>query len=78
MDSNFVWLGCSMNKPVERYQASQLSNGLPMANTLASSYVENATRRAGALDAMKPLSGVIGEDGVEIQGLRASPWEQTH
>jgi dipeptidyl aminopeptidase/acylaminoacyl peptidase len=30
-------------------------------------YVENATRRAGALDAMKPWSGVIGEDGIEVQ-----------
>ena len=30
-------------------------------------YVEGATRAAGALAAMKPWSGVIGEDGVEIQ-----------
>jgi dipeptidyl aminopeptidase/acylaminoacyl peptidase len=30
-------------------------------------YVEGGTRRAGALDAMKPFSGVIGEEGVEIQ-----------
>jgi dipeptidyl aminopeptidase/acylaminoacyl peptidase len=30
-------------------------------------FVENATRTAGALDAMKPWAGVIGEDGVEIQ-----------
>jgi dipeptidyl aminopeptidase/acylaminoacyl peptidase len=30
-------------------------------------FVENATRSAGALAAMKPWSGVIGEDGVEIQ-----------
>ena len=30
-------------------------------------FVENATRSAGALDAMKPWSGVIGEDGIEIQ-----------
>jgi dipeptidyl aminopeptidase/acylaminoacyl peptidase len=30
-------------------------------------YVENATRSAGALAAMKPWAGVIGEDGVEIQ-----------
>jgi len=32
-------------------------------------FVENATRAAGALDAMKPWSGVIGEDGVEIQRI---------
>jgi len=30
-------------------------------------FVENATRTAGALDAMKPWDGVIGEDGVEVQ-----------
>jgi dipeptidyl aminopeptidase/acylaminoacyl peptidase len=30
-------------------------------------FVKNATRSAGALDAMKPWSGVIGEDGVEVQ-----------
>jgi dipeptidyl aminopeptidase/acylaminoacyl peptidase len=30
-------------------------------------YVPGATRAAGALAAMKPWSGVIGEDGVEIQ-----------
>ncbi len=32
-------------------------------------FVENATRRAGALDAMKPWNGVIGEDGVEVQRI---------
>ncbi|CAN5713128.1 hypothetical protein BH10ACI4_BH10ACI4_38040 [soil metagenome] len=30
-------------------------------------FVENATRSAGALAAMKPWSGVVGEDGVEVQ-----------
>jgi len=34
-------------------------------------FVENATRSAGALDAMKPWDGVIGEDGVEIQRVYA-------
>lgn len=34
-------------------------------------FVENATRTAGALDAMKPWSGVIGEDGVEVQRVYA-------
>ncbi len=34
-------------------------------------FVENATRTAGALDAMKPPSGVIGEDGVEVQRVYA-------
>ena len=32
-------------------------------------FVENATRSAGALAAMKPWSGVIGEDGVEVQRI---------
>ena len=32
-------------------------------------YVEGATRRAGALDAMKPASGVIGEEGFEVQRI---------
>ncbi len=35
-------------------------------------FVENATRSAGALDAMKPWAGVIGEDGVEIQRVAAA------
>jgi dipeptidyl aminopeptidase/acylaminoacyl peptidase len=39
----------------------------PDGKTLAFLYVEGATRPAGALAAMKPPSGVIGEDGVEIQ-----------
>ena len=43
----------------------------PDGRTLAFLYVENATRSAGALDAMKPWSGVIGEDGVEIQRVAA-------
>ena len=36
-------------------------------------YVEGATRPAGALAAMKPPSGVIGEDGVEIQRVACRP-----
>jgi dipeptidyl aminopeptidase/acylaminoacyl peptidase len=39
----------------------------PDGHSIAFLFVENATRSAGALDAMKPWSGVIGEDGVEIQ-----------
>lgn len=39
----------------------------PDGRSIAFLFVENATRSAGALDAMKPWSGVIGEDGVEIQ-----------
>jgi dipeptidyl aminopeptidase/acylaminoacyl peptidase len=39
----------------------------PDGRSLGFLFVENATRQAGALAAMKPPSGVIGEDGVEIQ-----------
>ncbi len=39
----------------------------PDGRSIAFLFVENATRHAGALDAMPPFSGVIGEDGVEIQ-----------
>jgi dipeptidyl aminopeptidase/acylaminoacyl peptidase len=41
----------------------------PDGKSIAFLFVENATRSAGALDAMKPWSGVIGEDGVEVQGV---------
>jgi dipeptidyl aminopeptidase/acylaminoacyl peptidase len=51
-----------------------LLKGLPQApafspdgSKIAFLYVEGATRPAGALAAMKPPSGVIGEDGVEVQ-----------
>ena len=43
----------------------------PDGRTLAFLFVPNATRIAGALDAMKPWSGVIGEDGIEIQRVAA-------
>jgi len=39
----------------------------PDGESIAFLYVEGATRPAGALAAMKPPAGVIGEDGVEIQ-----------
>jgi Tol biopolymer transport system component len=39
----------------------------PDGNSVGFLYVEGATRASGALAAMKPASGVIGEDGVEIQ-----------
>jgi dipeptidyl aminopeptidase/acylaminoacyl peptidase len=39
----------------------------PDGAQIAFLYVEGATRAAGALAAMKPWAGVIGEDGVEIQ-----------
>jgi dipeptidyl aminopeptidase/acylaminoacyl peptidase len=39
----------------------------PDGNRVAFLYVEGATRPAGALAAMKPPAGVIGEDGIEVQ-----------
>ncbi|MGA8940563.1 MAG: S9 family peptidase [Acidobacteriaceae bacterium] len=39
----------------------------PDGRSIAFLFVENATRHAGALDAMPPWNGVIGEDGVEVQ-----------
>jgi dipeptidyl aminopeptidase/acylaminoacyl peptidase len=39
----------------------------PDGTRIAFLYVEGATRPAGALAAMKPPSGVIGEDGLEVQ-----------
>ena len=41
----------------------------PDGKSIAFLFVENATRNAGALAAMKPWSGIIGEDGVEVQGI---------
>ena len=41
----------------------------PDGRSIAFLFVENATRSAGALDAMKPLVGVIGEDTFEVQGV---------
>jgi dipeptidyl aminopeptidase/acylaminoacyl peptidase len=39
----------------------------PGGRSIGFLFVENASRNAGALAAMKPWSGVIGEDGIEIQ-----------
>lgn len=44
----------------------------PNGTKIAFLYVEGATRPAGALAAMKPPSGLIGEDGVEIQRVAVS------
>ncbi len=41
----------------------------PDGKSIAFLFVENATRHAGALDAMKPWNGVYGEDGVEVQRI---------
>ena len=43
----------------------------PDGKSIGFLFVENATRSAGALAAMKPWNGVYGEDGVEIQRVYA-------
>lgn len=43
----------------------------PDGRSIGFLFVENATRDAGALAAMKPWSGVIGEDGIEVQRIAA-------
>jgi dipeptidyl aminopeptidase/acylaminoacyl peptidase len=45
----------------------------PDGKSVAFLYVAGATRQAGALAAMKPPSGVIGEDGIEIQRIAVAP-----
>ncbi len=58
-------------KPARRLTALKGDAGAavfsPDGRRVAFLYVEGATRPAGALAAMKPPSGVIGEEGVEIQ-----------
>ena len=52
-------------------ERSQQPAWSPDGKSIAFLFVENATRHAGALDAMPPWNGVIGEDGVEIQRVYA-------
>ncbi len=47
----------------------------PDGSKIAFLYVEGATRPAGALAAMKPPAGVIGEDGLEIQRVAVARLE---
>ena len=49
----------------------------PDGTRIAFLYVEGATRTAGALAAMKPPAGVIGEDGVEIQRVAVAAIAQS-
>jgi len=70
----YVATPASQPTPVQKSQLSGIVQDLqwsPDGKNIGFLYVENATRRAGALDAMKPPSGVIGEDGVEIQHAAA-------
>jgi dipeptidyl aminopeptidase/acylaminoacyl peptidase len=65
----FVW----SKKTGESKQLTHVVGGMdslawsPDGRSIGFLFVENATRSAGALAAMKPWAGVIGEDGVEIQ-----------
>jgi dipeptidyl aminopeptidase/acylaminoacyl peptidase len=49
----------------------------PDGSRIAFLYVEGATRPAGALAAMKPPAGVIGEDGVEVQRVAVAATDVT-
>jgi dipeptidyl aminopeptidase/acylaminoacyl peptidase len=49
----------------------------PDGTKVAFLYVAGATRPAGALAAMKPPSGVIGEDGVEVQRVAVAAVDAT-
>jgi len=44
----------------------------PDGSSIAFLYVQNATRSAGALAAMKPPAGIVGQDGVEVQWVAAA------
>ena len=65
----FVW----SKKTGQSKQLTHLTGAItspawsPDGRAIAFLFVENATRTAGALAAMKPWAGVIGEDGVEVQ-----------
>ena len=65
----FVWtLAANAMKQVSHLHGAVSSlSWSPDGKTIGFLYVENATRSAGALDAMKPWSGVIGEDNIEVQ-----------
>jgi len=67
----FVW----SRKTGQTRQLTHLTGSIdniawsPDGKALGFLFVENATRTAGALAAMKPWAGIIGEDGVEVQGV---------
>jgi dipeptidyl aminopeptidase/acylaminoacyl peptidase len=65
----FVWtLASNSMKQVSHLRGEVNSlQWSPDGKSIAFLYVENATRSAGALAAMKPWSGVIGEDNIEVQ-----------
>ncbi|HZL53312.1 MAG TPA: S9 family peptidase [Terracidiphilus sp.] len=70
-DQTDLYLSHLNNSPARRLTMLRGYVGAPAfspdGKAIAFLYVEGATRPAGALAAMKPPSGIIGEDGVEIQ-----------
>jgi len=59
--------GSPARRLTELYGYVDAATFSPDGSQIAFLYVEGATRPAGALAAMKPPEGVIGEDGVEIE-----------
>jgi dipeptidyl aminopeptidase/acylaminoacyl peptidase len=72
-DNIFVWtLATNAMKQVSHLHGNVSDlKWSPDGKAIGFLFVANATRRAGALDAMKPWNGVIGEDNVEIQQVAA-------
>jgi len=75
-DNLFVWTPAANNIRQVSHLHGEISDlhgeisdlqWSPDGKSIAFLFVENATRHAGALDAMKPWNGVYGEDGVEVQ-----------
>jgi dipeptidyl aminopeptidase/acylaminoacyl peptidase len=65
----FVWTlaGNTLHRLTNVIGTIDKATWSPDGEAIGFLFVENATRSAGALAAMKPWSGVVGEDGVEIQ-----------
>ena len=72
-DQIFLWSKASADVKQLTHVTGDLAQPAwsPDGKSIAFLFVENATRHAGALDAMPPWNGVIGEDGVEIQRVYA-------